>query len=173
MSLLECANLHKIPHPAAHWGEKMGNEQVCAPILASFAPAYEKKHYLCPLHSMFFDMRKFHTLCAALLLTVATAGCFGPPSLQEFVNATSHELPIDQGNGVSMTSIDIDGDYLVFTMSQASMDRQHLLHGADADTREMYRQCAREGKGLKVVTADSTLLELSPEQMRAEFPGTE
>ena len=118
-------------------------------------------------------MKKFNIL-TALLLAVAMASCLGSPSLQEFVNATAHELPIDQGGGVAMTGISIEGDYLVFTMSQAGLDKQQLLHDtSDADTQEMFKQCMREGKGVRFVARDSTFLELTPEEMRTEFKGTD
>ena len=123
-----------------------------------------------------FVMKKYHIYCAftALLLMTTMASCFGSPSLKEFVSATSHELPIDQGGGVTMTGIKIDGDYLVFTMSQAGLDKQRLLHDTkDIDTQEMFKQCIREGKGVKFATPDTVFLELSPEEMKAEFPGTD
>ena len=110
-------------------------------------------------------MKKFLlSLFAVALMGMTLVSC-GTDELQSQVDEFQKELPMDMGDGMVMTAVAIEGDYLVYTaeidediMGEEMMDffiqNSDMLKASlmeddgDADFKELAKLCKDRNKGI-------------------------
>lgn len=104
------------------------------------------------------------SLFSVALMATMLVSC-GTDALQKEVDAIQKDLPMDMGDGMTMTAVVLEGDYLVYTaeidediMGEEMMDffiensdmlkASMLEEDDDPDIQELAKMCKERNKGI-------------------------
>ena len=141
-------------------------------------------------------MKKISMMSLFLLLFSAVFVSCSEPTINDLVNEIKSMTPKDLGEGMVMTDANIVDNALQTDMTtdessfmlndptaaailpmMADQFKEKFL--GDEDMREVYEMCAKEGMGFRMVIKGTksgesmTLLDVSPEELKAKFPPKE
>ena len=141
-------------------------------------------------------MKKIAMMSLILLLSSAVFVSCSDPTINDFVNELKSNLPQDLGEGVVLSDARIVDN--LFEMEMTSDESGFKLNDPvasemlpmisetyrdmfleDEGMSDIFEACAKEGKGFRIVLKGTqsgesmTMLDVSPEELKAKFPPKE